>query len=203
MPSVSLGLQYGVPLEEYIDCFTFTRFEPQGVCDHPNLKMATSIVDFIFRLLGMEYLGRTDFVQVKPNEDDLAQRVKQKLAPAENVSPQHKTQKKDATDTIAPEAKSSVTLKAVATPSGAAVISIANAITQKPESKPHAETVIQAKSATVSVGTGDGLSASSAVSAHLSSMMGDAPFCDQCGHVTVRNGACYKCVNCGNSMGCS
>nr|HPM41446.1 vitamin B12-dependent ribonucleotide reductase [bacterium] len=68
--AVSLGLQYGVPLEEYVDCFTFTRFEPQGVCDHPNVKMATSVIDYIFRVLGMEYLGRTDFVQVKPTKDD-------------------------------------------------------------------------------------------------------------------------------------
>ena len=41
------------------------------------------------------------------------------------------------------------------------------------------------------------------LSSHLSAMMGDAPFCDVCGHITVRNGACYKCLNCGNSMGCS
>jgi ribonucleoside-diphosphate reductase alpha chain len=68
--AVSLGLQYGVPLEEFVDCFTFTRFEPQGVCDHPNIKMVTSMVDYIFRVLGMEYLGRTDFVQVKPTKDE-------------------------------------------------------------------------------------------------------------------------------------
>ena len=66
--SVSLGLQYGVPLDEFVDKFTFTRFEPSGmVTGHPNVKMATSIVDYIFRVLGMEYLGRTDFVQVKPH----------------------------------------------------------------------------------------------------------------------------------------
>jgi ribonucleoside-diphosphate reductase alpha chain len=41
------------------------------------------------------------------------------------------------------------------------------------------------------------------MTAHLSEMMGDAPFCDVCGHITVRNGACYKCLNCGNSLGCS
>src|SRR5690606_37428185 len=65
--SVSLGLQYGVPLKEFVDKFTFTRFEPSGMVDgHPNIKMATSIVDYIFRVLGMEYLGRTDFLQVKP-----------------------------------------------------------------------------------------------------------------------------------------
>lgn len=66
--AISKGLQYGVPLEEYVDTFTFTRFEPAGpVQGHPNLKMATSILDFIFRLLGYEYLNREDLVQVKPN----------------------------------------------------------------------------------------------------------------------------------------
>ncbi|MCB0386377.1 MAG: hypothetical protein KDD43_13375, partial [Bdellovibrionales bacterium] len=70
--SCSLGLQYGVPLEEYVDKFTFTRFEPQGMVDHPNIKQATSILDYIFRVIGMEYLGKTDFVHVKPVEADLA-----------------------------------------------------------------------------------------------------------------------------------
>ena len=49
----------------------------------------------------------------------------------------------------------------------------------------------------------DAKRAAASVDAQLSDMMGDAPFCDQCGHVTVRNGACYRCLNCGNSMGCS
>jgi ribonucleoside-diphosphate reductase alpha chain len=56
-----------VPLEEFVDTFTFQRFEPQGLVEgHPYIKMATSIVDYIFRVLGYEYLGRTDFVQVQP-----------------------------------------------------------------------------------------------------------------------------------------
>src|SRR4029077_19322019 len=73
--AISLGLQYGVPLNEFVDKFTFTRFEPSGVVNgHPNVKMATSIVDYIFRVLGMEYLGRTDFVQVKPAVDLTAEK---------------------------------------------------------------------------------------------------------------------------------
>jgi len=64
--SISIGLQYGIPLEEYVNKFTFTRFEPSGMTDHPNIRSCTSIIDFVFRVLGMEYLGRTDFVQVKP-----------------------------------------------------------------------------------------------------------------------------------------
>ena len=134
--AVSLGLQYGVPLKEYVDVFTFTRFEPSGPVDHPNIKFATSIVDYIFRLLAMEYLGRHDLVQVPP----IGTTTDPTLPPSTKES--HKPH-------IAEEPK------------------------------------------------GD------ALSSQLGGMMGDAPFCSLCGHVTVRNGACYKCLNCGNSMGCS
>jgi ribonucleoside-diphosphate reductase alpha chain len=148
--SVSLGLQYGVPLKEFVDKFTFTRFEPSGMVDgHPNVKMATSIVDYIFRVLGMEYLGRTDFVQVKPAVD-------------------------------------------LTTEKGAAA-----SVYAKPE--------LAAKAAVVAASVtaiGDPTIANASTS-HLAEMMGDAPPCDSCGHTTVRNGACYKCLNCGNSMGCS
>src|SRR6185295_3469099 len=62
--AISIGLQYGVPLEEFVDKFAFTRFDPAGFVEHPNIKSTTSIVDFIFRVLGYEYLGRTDLVHV-------------------------------------------------------------------------------------------------------------------------------------------
>jgi ribonucleoside-diphosphate reductase alpha chain len=60
--AISIGLQYGVPLEEFVDKFAFTKFDPSGFVEHPNIKSTTSIVDFIFRVLGYEYLGRTDLV---------------------------------------------------------------------------------------------------------------------------------------------
>lgn len=149
--AVSLGLQYGVPLKEFVDKFTFTRFEPSGmVSGHPNVKMATSIVDYIFRVLGLEYLGRTDIVQVKPTVDLSAEK-----GMAATVYP------KDPSKMIA---------------SGS-----------MPGIEPQLE-----------LGT-----AANTLSGHLAEMMGDAPPCDSCGHTTVRNGACYKCLNCGNSMGCS
>lgn len=67
--AISKGLQYGVPLEEFVDSFTFTRFEPAGmVIGHPVIKNATSLVDYVFRTLGYEYLGRKDFVHVKTME---------------------------------------------------------------------------------------------------------------------------------------
>ncbi|MDR2073033.1 MAG: adenosylcobalamin-dependent ribonucleoside-diphosphate reductase [Spirochaetaceae bacterium] len=67
--AVSLGLQYGVPLEEYVDAFTFSRFEPNGtVQGHDYVKMATSVIDYIFRDLAISYLKRTDLGQIKPED---------------------------------------------------------------------------------------------------------------------------------------
>src|SRR5204863_1804011 len=62
--SISIGLQYGVPMEEFVEKFVFTRFDPAGFVEHPNIKSTTSIVDFVFRVLGYEYLNRTDLVHV-------------------------------------------------------------------------------------------------------------------------------------------
>ena len=164
--AVSLGLQNGVPLPEYVDMFTFTRFEPSGpVAGHDNIKFCTSIVDLVFRVLGFEYLGRTDFVQVKP--EDLSPNADTGLAP--QVTGGSKTL-----------ANPDVKIQAKAPELNSKVFAIAGKLSEATQ-----------------------LQRADEVSGHLASMMGDAPFCDGCGHVTVRNGACYKCLNCGNSMGCS
>ena len=154
--AVSVGLQYGVPLETYVEQFTFTRFEPHGPVEgHPNIKFATSIVDYLFRVLGVEYLKRYDFAQVKPE-------------------PENEPVIDDPTaNSLARKAGSG------SVPSVASAPAEGEATELRPE-----------------VGLG-------ALGAHLEEMMGDAPVCDGCGHITVRNGACYKCLNCGNSMGCS
>jgi len=156
--SVSMGLQYGVPLEDYVDKFTFTRFEPYGLVDHPNIKTATSLLDYIFRVLGMEYLGKTDFVHVKPAIDDLRSHIAAKEAHSSAETPQLDLSLEKAVVPQAPEAE--------------------------------AAKVVRYTSA-------------DPLDAQLSNMMGDAPMCSTCGHVTVRNGSCYRCLNCGNSMGCS
>lgn len=189
--SISLGLQYGVPLEEYVDCFTFTRFEPQGIVDHPNIKMATSVIDYAFRLLGMEYLGRTDFVQVKPTrDDDVKMEIESNTAIKRNDEKEAATKLADdkGADGV-PQVAAAPVPKAASVGSGLQVAhsspSVVVPISEAAGKQPHAR------------------HAASAANVHLSSMMKDAPFCDQCGHVTIRNGACYKCLNCGNSMGCS
>jgi len=164
--SVSLGLQYGVPLKEFIDVFTFSRFEPQGSVDHPNIKMCTSIVDYLFRVLALEYLGQDEFAQVKPAEGD--------------------TRLRRATDFIRKNTDGGIaptTAPASDAPTTAASASAAP---------------VQLNIAGVA-----GNHEASALSEHLGKMMGDAPFCNLCGHTTVRNGVCYKCLNCGNTLGCS
>jgi ribonucleoside-diphosphate reductase alpha chain len=170
--SVSIGLQYGVPLQTYVDQFTFTRFEPQGPVEgHPNVKFATSIVDFIFRALGVEYLQRYDLAHIKPEIDSPPLETSQYLGtPPEPPSLHHLP------ETTEPAPRTDM------------------------RSLPHTREAT-ARSAAMDEGLGDGTG--SPLDAQLDTMMGDAPVCDVCGHITVRNGACYKCLNCGNSMGCS
>ncbi|MBN8835679.1 MAG: vitamin B12-dependent ribonucleotide reductase [Sphingobacteriia bacterium] len=163
--AISVGLQYGVPLEEFVEKFVFTRFEPAGMVDHPNIKTTTSLVDFVFRALAYEYLGRTDLVHVldKPeigntgNDDGEISY----LGGTPELSSIH------------------VTASANTTP----------AATTQPQKLQRA-----------SVKTESGLDM---VNAAAKNMQSDAPACNTCGHITIRSGTCYKCLNCGNSMGCS
>lgn len=152
--AVSIGLQYGVPLDEFVDKFTFTRFEPAGIVEHPNIKSATSVLDFVFRLLAYEYLDRSDLVHVQDPErmqaaeDDAAQ---QELSQVRVTAPQTQKQK--------------------------------NVV---PAPKP--------------------VAVSAQNSADIKKMMGtsaDAPVCRNCGNITLRNGTCYMCPNCGTTTGCS
>lgn len=173
--AISKGLQYGVPLEEFVDTFTFHRFEPQGVVEgHPNIKMATSIIDYIFRVLGYEYLGRTDLVHVQPTE----QRV-DLTSSEEEANENHPSQAQSSTKEAASAPISGTKLEAPA------------------QRAPALITVGHGSNGVVHTRHYD------ALNEQLSHFMGDAPFCDICGHLTVRNGSCYKCLNCGNTTGCS
>lgn len=167
--SISIGLQYGVPLEEFVEKFVFTRFEPAGMVDHPNIKSATSIVDFIFRALAYEYLGRNDLVHVLDKPEVL------------NTG----TDEWDEISTSPEIEKSSPQLSDIRI--------VAPAATGK--TSPESKGIKAAK--TANAGGMD------AVNAAAKSMQSDAPACNTCGHITIRSGTCYKCLNCGNSMGCS
>jgi ribonucleoside-diphosphate reductase alpha chain len=185
--SISIGLQYGVPLETYVEQFTFTRFEPQGLVEgHPYVKFGTSIVDYLFRVLGVEYLHRYDLAHIKP-EEHTTQSVAENAAPAAGGYPAQRplnyTKEAVARSAVMSEGLEGTVRTLPAAATTAATI----------------DRLPSAPSATLTLGK----ETSSPLDAHLDAMMGDAPVCDVCGHITVRNGACYKCLNCGNSMGCS
>ncbi|MEY3153003.1 MAG: hypothetical protein RLZZ333_1600, partial [Bacteroidota bacterium] len=156
--AVSVGLQYGVPLEEFVEKFVFTKFEPAGMVDHPNIKSTTSIVDFVFRCLAYEYLDRTDLVHVLDR-------------------PEVMNTGTDDWDEPAAESK----------PELSDVRVIASSAVPAPKAQ-KAPVAVKSENSTQEF---------------MKSMQSDAPACNTCGHITVRSGTCYKCLNCGNSMGCS
>jgi ribonucleoside-diphosphate reductase alpha chain len=176
--AVSLGLQHGVPLEEYVDAFTFTRFEPNGpVVGHANIKMATSILDYIFRELAVSYLGRYDLAQVQPSQALDAMGPEPEYIGEEDTGEVHYV----APVAIAPRA-SSPSAPAVVTRVPEPVAVIASA----PSAGPAKGQVVAAK----------------AREAIAKGYSGDA--CTQCGQFTlVRNGTCLKCDSCGTTSGCS
>ena len=163
--AISIGLQYGVPLEEYVEKFVFTRFEPAGMVEHPNIKSTTSIIDFMFRSLAYEYLGRNDLVHVldKPEVQNLGNE------PWDIDTPTIGERKQELSD-----------VRIVASVAPVATKAEHRMASTKPSFNPM-----------------------DAVNAAAKSMQSDAPACNTCGHITVRSGTCYKCLNCGNSMGCS
>lgn len=173
--SISIGLQYGVPLEEFVEKFVFTKFDPAGFVEHPNIKTTTSIVDFIFRSLGYEYLGRTDLVHVLDKPEVL------------NTG-------SDDWD----EVPTSLEYEKNDTPELSSVRIIGSASTSVQPAQPYKEKA--AKASPVSTKAEGSLDA---VNSQMKAMQSDAPACNTCGHITVRSGTCYKCLNCGNSMGCS
>ncbi len=161
--AISIGLQYGVPLEEFVEKFVFTRFEPAGMVDHPNIKSTTSIVDFIFRALAYEYLGRTDLVHVLDRPEVANTGSDDWDEPPTNLEYERKPELSDVR-VMAPK------------PAGN--------VQSKPQ-KAKVETTLDM------------------VNAAAKNMQSDAPSCNVCGHITIRSGTCYKCLNCGNSLGCS
>jgi ribonucleoside-diphosphate reductase alpha chain len=181
--AVSVGLQHGVPLEEYVSKFTFTRFEPSGFVEgHANIKNATSIIDYIFRMLGFEYLDRHDLVQVPPVIEELVQKQEEYFGEAEGDNGNFDAELDDADRTIG------FKLSATA---------------PKMEKTAMVHETLKAPITAIKAAPKREVKAKSATDAYLGNMQSDAPACNTCGHLTIRSGTCYKCLNCGNSLGCS
>ena len=193
--AVSIGLQYGVPLEEYVEAFTFTRFEPQGiVTGNDAIKMSTSILDYTFRELAISYLDRHDLGHV--GKEDL-----------------------DASTTGLGEGQSELVnrvtsrgfirkqgLVVYSNEPAAAVAESAQAATAlAPAVAPAATTATAAQTATSSVS--DALQKTQSLSEQVKQarMQGyEGESCPECQNFTlVRNGTCLKCNTCGSTTGCS
>jgi ribonucleoside-diphosphate reductase alpha chain len=202
--AISIGLQYGVPLEEYVESFTFTRFDPSGmVTGNDTIKMATSILDYIFRELAVSYLGRNDLAHVEPKDlypDAIGEGATegnfQNTAHADTMEVVHKVasrgymrnnlrlisgaldrQQMASTDTVGPVANATAQQQMVTESVTVAV---------------QAEAVIQSTSARPNLVT----------EAKMKGYEGDP--CGECGNFTlVRNGTCMKCNTCGGTSGCS
>jgi ribonucleoside-diphosphate reductase alpha chain len=204
--AVSVGLQYGVPLEEFVDAFTFTKFEPAGMVQgNDSIKNATSILDYIFRELAVSYLDRTDLAHVKPEGasfDDIGR------GEAEGVS--NITNPSDAA-----ASKSLEVLKQISStgylrkrmPQDLVVLQGGQAETASLDAVAEATTdtignVAVAAETSLSSGTTTATGISARDKAKMQGYEGDP--CGECGNYTlVRNGTCMKCNTCGGTSGCS
>ena len=192
--AVSVGLQYGVPLEEFVDAFTFTKFEPSGMVQgNDSIKNATSILDYIFRELAVSYLDRTDLAHVKPEGasfDDL-----HKGDEGTNVS--------NVTEDSA--TKSLEMLKSISSTGYLRKRLPQELMTLKPsvEGAPMALDVTTEADAVVSEPVAAPLTTmDERTKAKMQGYEGEA--CGDCGNYTlVRNGTCMKCNTCGATSGCS
>ncbi len=179
--AVSLGLQYGVPLEEFVDAFVFTRFEPSGIVSgHDRIKMATSVIDYVFRELAITYLGRDDLAQV--SAEDIRHDAVGK------GKGQHKLPKEK------PGAMAEVRQIAVAQAGG---------LTQSGPTTGRLPFGFVAAAETAQ--QPDNATARAVAAAQQARWMGyEGDPCPECGSLTlVRNGTCLKCDSCGGTTGCS
>ncbi len=189
--SISVALQYGVPIESLVNKFAHQRFEPMGMTANANIPFAKSLVDYIFRWLGMEFIP--GYLEANaPNRDGTAaQRPAAPARPRKGL---------DLPQAMGPARRGSGGGNGSEDPGLKLVLG--------PSSLLAAE--VKRMAAHAGGEAGSIMTESSKVIAFVSALdrsnaalMGDAPACDVCGSITVRNGSCYKCLNCGNSMGCS
>jgi len=167
--AISMSLQYGVPLEDYVGKFTHMRFEPQGFTKNPDIRMAKSLIDYIFRWLGITFLpGYREAIQGQVKSEGGRQKAEGGV---------EKTAAKGRTNGHMNGTTNGVT----------------NAATN---GNGHSDNLLERAGIKIEPTEGGR-------SEQFAGFQTDAPSCDGCGSITVRNGNCYLCHNCGNSMGCS
>ncbi len=216
--AISQGLQHGVPLEKYVEAFTFTRFEPQGLVEgNQTIKMATSVLDYIFRELAVSYLGRNDLAHVQPNDLEVST-----LGMGDNQSDLDPGDNPKGGSAISSELRkvassgfmrnrinvieggkaSGMTMEVRRTGTDEEAVPQATPITR--------EDVID-DSNIVDIQTSEPVSSSAAAAKSNMQLMMEArqkgyegDSCPECANFTlVRNGTCLKCDTCGATTGCS
>ena len=202
--AVSVGLQYGVPLEEFVDAFTFTKFEPAGMVQgNDSIKNATSILDYIFRELAVSYLDRTDLAHVKPEGAAFDYIGRGEMEGVSNV----------ATPSEAAASKSLEVLRQISStgylrkrmPQELIVLQGGQATAMLDPVAEVTQTmgnVAVAAETSLLSGTTTAAGFSLRDKAKMQGYEGDP--CGECGNYTlVRNGTCMKCNTCGGTSGCS
>ena len=202
--AISLGLQYGVPLEEYVDAFTFTRFEPSGpVQGNDSIKYSTSILDYVFRELAVSYLERFDLAHVEPSENNIDALGKGVL--------EGKLPTDAAARYVSRGLTRSRTDRLVVMPGGERGHSDARQssnVTPISGNGPTASVQSAADNKGPRLGFsppeswGTSALATKREQARIKGYLGEA--CSECGNFTlIRNGTCLKCETCGSTSGCS
>ena len=202
--AVSVGLQYGVPLEEFVDAFTFTKFEPAGMVQgNDSIKNATSILDYVFRELAVSYLGRSDLAHVEPSEmgfDSLGKGEGSGDAPrfpAARVLSSGFVRRPNL-------ATSNVVVMSGAQPASAAApvtaradgaLALVDAPVQVTMTRQEMAVAVETTTSVISAND-------RRAEARMKGYEGES--CSECGNFTmVRNGTCLKCDTCGSTSGCS
>jgi ribonucleoside-diphosphate reductase alpha chain len=195
--AVSVGLQYGVPLEEFVDAFTFTKFEPAGMVQgNDSIKNATSILDYVFRELAVSYLGRNDLAHVEPSEIGFDVLGKGEVASDDDTkAPSVAAQRYLSTGFV----RSKQMARLAVVPQGTASPAIALQMRVSEGALALAEPVQASISLAEPI---TALKMDRRVEARMKGYEGES--CSECGNFTmVRNGTCMKCDTCGSTSGCS
>jgi len=224
--AVSLGLQYGVPLEEYVDAFTFTRFEPAGpVQGNDSIKYATSILDYVFRELAVSYMGRFDLAHVDPTESGF-DALGKGVAEGKTPEPAHankylsKGLTRSRTDNLvvmrqptgpdgAPRAISTASVTSLGgahtTSRVADQIEGVTALKQEADHDLSPTEKLEALQWSKAATAREQAAPSKAERRAEAKAKGyEGEMCGECGNFTlVRNGTCMKCDTCGSTTGCS
>jgi ribonucleoside-diphosphate reductase alpha chain len=192
--AISVALQYGVPVQSLVNKFAHQRFEPMGITTNSDIPFAKSLVDYIFRWLGIQFIeGYREQNAPNRGETKTGTDLPRKSKTNNTVKEDTPRWKQDATDTMSKDST-------ITTPDPTGTVKTDGTSSNTPTTS----TGVPDDQGNNTPGGAATTQPSASVLDQLNAnLMGDAPACDVCGSITVRNGTCYKCNNCGNSMGCS